>query len=188
MVLIKCQPLLSVSNRCSAGLADVKVRSFQIKCWSLKEQSPMRVKRFILDFGAVQRKSIGRHGGVQTTFLQSEMLNFSYERGYSVIVLLFFVVYPMRRYWILASLLSSLSILLKVIKVGETILASWGCWSRICASSIFRIELQSTIRRSDRTIDTSIKTEQPVGQWWSIQHCAVDHRLSENHACDWCVA
>ena len=67
-----------------------KIWSVMIK-WSLKKQSPMKVKRFILDFEAAQRNSIERHVGVETTFLAFVPLSCSYEWKYSMIILPFLV-------------------------------------------------------------------------------------------------
>lgn len=55
--------------------------------WSLKKKSPMKVKRFILDFEVAQRNSIERHVIVYTAFLEFDPFNFSYYSKYSITIL-----------------------------------------------------------------------------------------------------
>jgi hypothetical protein len=57
--------------------------------WSLKKQSPMKVKRFMLDFEAAQRNSIEQHVSVYTAFLEFDPFNLSYYSKYSITVLSF---------------------------------------------------------------------------------------------------
>ena len=57
--------------------------------WSLKKESRMKVKRFILDFEAAQRNSIERHVSEYTAFLEFDPFNFSYFSKYSTTVLSF---------------------------------------------------------------------------------------------------